>query len=349
MKQQYKIATIFGAAHGINDFIAGFLLSILSYKSTNSELIAVAFLVYSIFAFGGQLPAGIIVDKTKNIKTFSFISLSLMIVAIALSYINIFAAIIFSGFASAFIHVCGGAACYVSGQKNVTIAGIFTSPGVIGLILGGIAGTMHFNYFYIFIVPIAILLFLLTRLSIPSYSSIKQNTNEPLLLDTHDFFMLILLLAIAFRSLIWNVLHMLCYTDTNWLLAIAFSAGFGKLIGGFISDKVDWKKFVFSTTIGAAIFLNLDKNSLPMFCIGVALLQSAVPITLLLMQNYLRNSPATATGLSLGVAIALAGLPTYLQQFRNIQSNKLAFFVFTLFFILSNVFTVWKTSKSKLN
>ncbi|MBK6276458.1 MAG: hypothetical protein IPF58_18010 [Saprospirales bacterium] len=85
---------------------------------------------------------------------------------------------------------------------------------------------------------------------------------------------------------------------------------------------------------------------MPIFCIGVALLQSAVPITLLLMQNFMRNSPATATGLSLGVAIALAGLPTYLQQFRQIQNNKLVFLVFSMFFILSNIWTVWKFKKS---
>lgn len=346
MNNKYKIATIYGAAHGINDFIAGFLLSILVYQSNNLTANSIAFLVYSVIAFGGQLPAGILVDKTQNIKSFSLIALLLMIVAIALSYLSIFTAIVFSGLASAFIHVCGGAACYVSEQKNVTIAGIFTSPGVVGLIVGGIAGTMHFQYFYLFIIPIALLLFLVLKLNILSYSNIKKNNNELQLLDTHDFFMLILLLAIAFRSLIWNVLHMMCYSDTNWLLAIAFSAGFGKLIGGFISDKVNWKKFVFITTLGAAVFLNIGKNVLPIFCIGVALLQSAVPITLLLMQNFLRNSPATATGLSLGVAIALAGLPTYLQQFRQIQNNKLVFLVFSMFFILSNIWTVWKFKKS---
>lgn len=70
-----------------------------------------------------------------------------------------------------------------------------------------------------------------------------------------------------------------------------------------------------------------------------------MPVTLLLMQNYLQNSPAMATGLSLGVAIALAGLPTYLEQFRSVQNNKMVFLVFTLFFLLSNVLTVWKINK----
>jgi FSR family fosmidomycin resistance protein-like MFS transporter len=125
LNNKYKIATIYGAAHGINDFIAGFLLSILVYQSNNLTANSIAFLVYSVIAFGGQLPAGILVDKTQNIKSFSLISLLLMIVAIALSYLSIFTAIVFSGLASAFIHVCGGAACYVSEQKNVTIAGIF--------------------------------------------------------------------------------------------------------------------------------------------------------------------------------------------------------------------------------
>lgn len=265
MSSKYKIASIYGVAHGINDFIAGFLLSVLTYKSTNTELNAIAFLTYSTIAFGGQLPAGIIVDKTKNIKVFSFISLLFMITAILLSDVSIFTAILFSSFASAFIHVCGGAACYVSDQKNVTIAGIFTSPGVIGLIIGGIAGSMHFNYFYWLLLPVAVLLFAVTKLSIPTYDSIKENNNSVSLLDTHDFFMLVLLTAIAFRSLIWNVLHMLCYSDTNWLLAIAFSAATGKLIGGYISDKVEWKKFVFATTVGAACFFKSWEKYIAVF------------------------------------------------------------------------------------
>jgi FSR family fosmidomycin resistance protein-like MFS transporter len=344
VSNKYKIAVLFGASHGINDFIAGYLLSNMSANSTNWQLNSISFLVYSIVAFGGQLPAGIIVDKSKKIKLFSLISLSLMLFAIAFSYVNIFVAILLSGIASAFIHVCGGAACYVSDNKSSTLAGIFTSPGVVGLILGGIIGTMQFHFFFVFAFVLIAILFFLIKIKIPSYSAIPETKNESLL-DTHDFFMLILLLAITFRSLFWNIAHMMCFENNEWLLGIAFSAFTGKLIGGYISDKVDWRKFVFVTLIFSTILLNIGKNYLPVFCIGVALLQSAVPITLVLMQNYMQKNPATAAGLSLGVAIALAGLPTYLNQFRLIQDNKTFLLLLSIAYIFSNC---WVIKKYKL-
>jgi len=224
------------------------------------------------------------------------------------------------------------------------LAGIFTSPGVVGLILGGIIGTMQFHFFFVFAFVLIAILFFLIKIKIPSYSAIPETKNESLL-DTHDFFMLILLLAITFRSLFWNIAHMMCFENNEWLLGIAFSAFTGKLIGGYISDKVDWRKFVFVTLIFSTILLNIGKNYLPVFCIGVALLQSAVPITLVLMQNYMQKNPATAAGLSLGVAIALAGLPTYLNQFRLIQDNKTFLLLLSIAYIFSNC---WVIKKYKL-
>ncbi len=344
MSNKYKVAVLFGACHGMNDFIAGYLLASLSVKSTNWQLNSISFLVYSIIAFGGQLPAGIILDKIKKIKAFSLLSIALMIFAVAAFYLNIYAAILLSGFASAFVHVCGGTACYVFDNKNATLAGIFTSPGVIGLILGGIFGTMHFSFFYLLLLPLSLLLFGLIKLEIPSYNSINETKSESLL-DTHDFFMLILLLAIAFRSLFWNVLHMMCFDNTQWLLGLGLSAAAGKLIGGFIADKVDWKKFVLVSIFCSAVLLNVGKNYFPVFCLGVALLQSAVPVTLLLMQDYMQNSPATATGLSLGVAIVLAGLPTYSSEFRLIQDNKIFLLLLSILFIFSNFLLIRNRKK----
>ena len=344
MNNKYKIAVLFGAGHGFNDFIAGYLLANLSVKSTNWQLNTIAFLVYSIIAFGGQLPAGMMVDKIKRLKAFSLLSVSLMVLAIAISFLNIYVAILISAFASALIHVCGGAACYLSDKKNATLAGIFTSPGVIGLITGGILGTMHFPFFYLLILPLLLLIIGLIKIEIPSYALINEIKEESLL-DTHDFFMLILLVAIAFRSLFWNVLHMMCFDNTQWLLGLGLSAAMGKLIGGYIADKVDWKKFVFISMLSSAILLNIGKNYFPVFCIGVALLQSAVPITLLLMQNYMQKSPAAAAGLSLGVAVILAGLPTYFEQFRLIQYNKSFVLLLSIAFVLSNFWVIRNSRK----
>jgi len=91
--------------------------------------------------------------------------------------------------------------------------------------------------------------------------------------------------------------------------------------------------------------LNAGKYYFPVFCVGVALLQSAVPVTLLLMQNYMRNRPATASGLSLGAAIIIAGLPTYFEQFRLIQNNKFFVILLSIAFFASNLWII-KNSKT---
>ncbi len=343
MNKKYKIATIYGLAHGINDFIAGYLLSALSVYAAGNQYNSIAFLMYSIIAFGGQLPAGIVVDKQHQVKRYSIVALICMIAAVSIAKLHIFSAILLSGIGSAFIHVCGGAICYTADNKNSTLLGIFTSPGVIGLILGGILGANPNPYFYYVAIPILFLIVLIYRMDdSPKTESVSNNKDYTP--EIHDYLMMLLLLAISFRSLIWNILHMLSIGKNDWLIAMAFSAAAGKLIGGILSNQTQPRIFILITTTVAAVLLNLGKDVLVIFCLGIAMLQSAVPVTLLWMQNYMRRHPATATGLSLGVAIILAGLPTYLQEFRMLQYSKVAFLIFSMFFLISNV---WYLAKMK--
>ena len=345
MSNKYKIAVLFGAAHGINDFIAGYLLANLSVHSTNWQLNTMAFLGYSLLAFGGQLPAGLLVDKFKQIKKLSLFALALLILSISVSGFSVITAIVISGIASAFIHVCGGAACFVSDNKSNTLAGIFTSPGVIGLILGGIVGALQFDYFYVFIIPLVLLFFWLLKMQLSDYTFIEQQKQDSLL-ETHDFFMLILLFAIAMRSMFWNLLHMMCFDNNQWLIGLGAAAAIGKLAGGFLADKLYWKNWVLFSIIGAVVLLNAGKNSFPVFCMGVALLQSAVPVTLVLMQNYLQKSPATAAGLSLGITILLAGIPTYFEQFRIAQQQISFIVLLSIVFLVSNFWFIRNSKKT---
>lgn len=345
MKNKYNIAVAFGMLHGLNDFVAGYLLAHLSVVSDNTLLNTTCFLVYSILAFAGQLPIGFLLDSNHKIKSFSFFAVICLLMAIALAPISIFMAIIVSGVASAFVHVSGGTVCYLSDNKNSSLSGIFTAPGVIGLISGGIFGSIQESIYYIIllVIPLAVLLFFVWKMSFPKYIKSPINKDQSSILDTHDAFMLLLLAAIAFRSLFWNILHIMCFKDTVWLWGLGISAALGKLIGGYITYKVNWRKFVFVSIITAVIILNFSTNNLILFCIGVALLQSAVPITLLLMQNYMQSRPATATALSLGIAIVLAGLPTYIEQFRAMQSNIYFLLLISLLFLVPNIWILkWR-------
>lgn len=349
MRNTYNRVAAFGILHGLNDFIAGYLLAHLALVSDNALLNTTCFLVYSLLAFAGQLPVGILLDSNHKIKSFSLFAIICLLMAIVLAPFSIFLAIIVSGIASAFVHVSGGTVCFLSDNKNSILSGMFTAPGVIGLISGGILGGIPVAAFYILVllIPVAALLFYVWKIPFLAYKNTPtHNTISPSTLDTHDAFMLLLLAAIAFRSLLWNIVHIMCFKDNSWLWGLGISAALGKLIGGYITNKVNWRKFVFVSIIAAVILINFSSDHLVLFCIGVALLQSAVPITLLLMQNYMQTRPATATAVCLGIAIVLAGLPTYIEQFRAMQNNVYFLLLISTLFLLPNIWILkWKNPK----
>jgi len=63
----------------------------------------------------------------------------------------------------------------------------------------------------------------------------------------------------------------------------------------------------------AAPLLAFAGKKLALLLPGVALLQSSIPCSIAAMARLLPTRPATATGLVLGLAVALGGLPTLLS------------------------------------
>jgi MFS transporter, FSR family, fosmidomycin resistance protein len=344
--KRYALPVYFGTLHGINDAMAGFLLAQYSLAEVSNGHIVLAFLGYSLIAFGGQLPVGWLLDKIQNTGLLVRISLFLLMACCLTAWISLPAAIILSGGASALVHVCGGTICYLYNTRSPVAAGIFTAPGVLGLILGGLAGQAGSVQWFLFFLPVLVLLFiLLMRFKLPEYTMLDKPEQQPIL-ETHDYIMLVLLLAIALRSMIWNILYVLAeQQDIRWLLGIGIAAFAGKLFGAYMAGKADWKKYVFISVGISAMLLTLGKESLVFFCFGIFLLQSAVPITLWLMQQYLNRQPATATALSLGTAIILAGLPAYLDEFRNIQWDKSLLTATFVLLLLLNGFWLLNTKR----
>lgn len=321
--KRYRLPLILGLGHGLNDAIAGCLLAAYSDATSSVTAVVFAFLGYSLLAFGGQLPVGWWLDRQQRPDTFLYASLILLMITVVLAPLSLPAAILLSGVVSAFIHVSGGTLCFLHDPRHMTGTGIFTAPGVLGLVLGGLAGHAGWSDLLPFLIPVFLLVFLvLRRIDLPGYQKQDSATDAPLL-EAHDFMMLVLLLAIALRSLLWNVFYRIAEErQLGWLLAIGISACAGKWLGGWLADRMHWKRFTFIALGASAALLAFGKESLVLFCAGIFFLQSVVPVTLWVMQQYLRQQPAAATALSLGTAIILAGLPAYLDSYRAIQWDK---------------------------
>lgn len=308
--ENMKQPLLWGIFHGLNDMVAGLMLA--GYTLTHQNNDAFLFMViYSVLGFGGQLPVGFWLDQKKNTLPFANASVLLLPLAIIAWFVSPEAGIIFSGFASAFIHVTGGAICLqVNNGKSGPLA-MFTAPGVLGLTLGTVLGKTDNS-----ILIITAILVLITAIIIfigkkPAYQAQLNKGSE---LDLHDWLMLGILLIMCFRSLIFDVINQVAGKYEHGILIMGISAFAGKIIGGFVADKIGWKKFVYISLPLALILLQFGKENIYALAFGIACLQSSVPVTLMLMAKSLPRYPATATAMSLGASIALAGLPLFMVK-----------------------------------
>ncbi len=308
MKKEILLPLIWGILHGFNDFTAGFMLS--NYMIQGNVHGYLLLVVYSILAFGGQLPAGLWLDKSRNIKGFAFTSIYLLLISIALFFVNPALAIIVNGIASAGIHVTGGSVCLMIHEDKAGPLGIFTAPGVIGLALGLLSGALNPLIIAIPAVGTMFCLGLVSRTLFPAYlqQGKKEAANQ---LDHHDWVMILLLLIMCLRSLVYDIINHFSGNMEEGMIIIALSAFAGKIIGGFTADKIGWKKWVYISLPVSFILLQLGKENIYMLAFGIAGLQSSVPISFMLMRKAIPLFPATATALSLGTSVALAGLPLY--------------------------------------
>jgi len=338
-----RLPLLLGLSHGLNDLISGYLLATYAGSHTSEGDIFMAYFVYSMLAFGGQLPAGWLLDARPHLKPAVVSALGLLALGLGLTGLSYaFAAIVAVGIASALLHVAGGAWVWRLAPRQSGLSGIFLAPGVIGLAIGGLLGGHG-----VADVPLYALAALALLLAGIAWSSSREqaplHVAPPVAarFDGHDAIMLLLLAAICLRSMLWNILNLAYAGNDTALLLIALSAFSGKFMGGFLADLLGWKRFLRLTLPVATILLAFFADKLPALCIGIGLLQSATPLTLRLMHDALPKSPATAVGLCVGMAIALSGLPMYLPHF---DAYSLACFPFLCGIIL--LYGWWITRKA---
>jgi FSR family fosmidomycin resistance protein-like MFS transporter len=111
---------------------------------------------------------------------------------------------------------------------------------------------------------------------------------------------------------VWSTLQYVFAARLDVLVLLALAALIGKVLGGFVADRVGWRRWTLLALGGAAALLTAGQGSLPLTLLGVGLLQSATPAALAATLRLMPRQPATAAGLGLGLAIAAGGLPLML-------------------------------------
>lgn len=309
-----SMVALLAASHGVNDFLAGWLLGgQLPVASAWDRLPWLA--IYAGLAFAGQLPVAWLMDRSSRQDRWLAGALVLMIVAVGARVVSPGLAVVVSGVASALCHVAGGALS-LQLPRGERALGWFSAPGILGLTLGGWLGHSYGDLAPWAAACPALLLvgWVLLRAHWPPSVAGESRVAAPGV-DAHDGLMLLILLALTLRSALWDLVQIAQLHDPRVLLAIALSAGFGKVLGGWMISRWPTVRHISVTLLASCLLLDLGRGYLMSLCAGVALLQSTIPASIVLLHRSFGTTPARATAYGLGLTVALGGLviPTRLD------------------------------------
>ncbi len=302
MIKSKAVIPVLATGHGLNDMLAGYLLG--SMAAGESVLQAgIGLMIYNLLAFGGQYPVAIWLEKIGAHKKFLTGAYLMNLTAIVLFPLLPPLSVVLTGIASAVYHVAGGSVC--ARENRAVHIGLFAAPGVAGLIAGGYFAWKGPDLNWILLAATGVFLLLLHVTKLPEIGNNNPaNRQKPdVLPDRHDLVMIILLMVITLRSAVWNIFQLLHEHNYTWLLAIAGSAFAGKIIGGWLADRIGWRLYVFLSLFSAAPLIHFFRNEMLLFCIGIGLLQSGIPATTALLIGVANGKTERGIALSFGTAI----------------------------------------------
>ena len=320
--------------HGLNDLVAGYFLGGLVQMKFDILQTGMGLFVYNLLAFGGQYPVALWVEKYSNPKIFLTCSYLLNTVAVVLFIWTPHLSIVLAGVASAIYHVAGGAVC-ARGNKAFPI-GLFAAPGVIGLIAGGYFAFLHIEITGWLMIASVVFLLFISLLNIEDKPMAEESPREPhskFTLDHHDLIMILLLTIISLRSVIWNIFQLIHDHNYGWLLSIAVAAFTGKIIGGWLADRIGWRLYLFISLMAATPLITLCKDEILLFCIGIGLLQSGIPASTALLIQSVKGKTERGIGLSFGTAI-IGGAVVLYTPFRDLLFQDVGLIVITISMLL---------------
>jgi FSR family fosmidomycin resistance protein-like MFS transporter len=297
---------VLAASHGVNDLLAGWLLGGDMAEHTLWGRLP-WLVVYAALAFAGQMPAAWVIDRSRRLAPWLAGALGLMATVAVMRNYSPGGAIIVSGVASALCHVAGGALA-MQLPRGERALGWFSAPGIVGLTLGGWLGhTQGAPAVWITAIPLALLAACIAlRGRWPEQP--EEAPSPPPAVDAHDGLMLLLLLALTLRSALWDLVQAVDLDNPYALFLIAASAASGKVLGGWMISRYPRVHHVSLVMLAACLLLEFGRWHMAGLCAGIALLQSTIPASIILLRRTFGATPAMAAAYGLGVTVALGGV-----------------------------------------
>ena len=264
-------------------------------------------LIYDAFAFVPQGVIGYISDKFPKIKMgligVVFLCLALLIDKfITIKYMSIlkYLPIMIVAIGNAFIHVNGAEVTLRASNGKLSHSSIFVAGGSFGVITGKLLSKFKISSYIILMLCLTSIPFILLA---EFYRKDTDKNKHPCSKFNYANPNLSAGIVITFAVLVVFVRSYMGYgLPTSWnktlfqSIILYFSMGFGKALGGILSDAFGIRKIATISTLLSLPFLLFGDNLMIVSIIGIMLFSMTMAITLGIIVSKLKNTPGLAFG-----------------------------------------------------
>ena len=332
--------TIYSLVHCVVDLSCAAYLSSMVVTSFDPIHIAMFVTLYNSLAFILQWPFGILFNnKNKN----AYVSM-LGCILILLGYVFgkiILLPVLLIGVGNALFHIGGGIDILNISNKKASKIGIYVAPGALGLFIGTNINKLKYP---IFIVIILLILSIVALYYLGKNTETKIKQKEIGILDlklSKQIVVYFILIAICIRGLLGFLLNYSWKSDFSLALILVIMVVLGKMLGGVLADKFGLGKVGVVSLFLSAILFIFSFDSIIIAMISVFLFNMTMPLTLILLANYLDHY-----GLAFGLnttALAIGGF-LYFEPISTILFNRLGLFVLVFISLILFYFSYKKVN-----
>lgn len=289
----------------------------LSKVIGNSIIVWIIPFIYDAFAFVPQSLIGYLNDLYPKIN-FGLIGFILLIIGfisfILLDYL--FISIILICLGNSFIHVRGALLTLNNSNGKLSHSAIFVSGGSFGVITGKLLASYNISFILILAVGLTMLPFILLaeyynnpNNNCDKFNYHNKNVNANLIIILTVF-------IVAIRGYIGYGIPTSWNKTVLQTILLYTMMGFGKALGGILSDAYGIKKIAISSMLLSIPFLIFGDNIMIISLIGVLLFSMTMSITLALLVSVLKRKSGLAFGLTT-IGLFLGTVPIFFIKIIN--------------------------------
>lgn len=312
-----------GVVHALVDGSCGYLLYYdLRSSGLPPSTIIGWIIIYNLLAFAGQVPVGYLADRLDSYRGAAIAGVVAAAGALALAPAAVRPAVVVLGIGNALYHVGAGALVLRASGERSTESGVFVGPGAIGLFAGLWLGAHDAPIRWVFMLTLLLAVPLLHQLAravvVPFEGTLPKLRGGVLL--TVMICAACLLGSVTVRSLVGGTIAGPWRgVSVHVLLLLALAACAGKMLGGFVSDRLGWTTISVSALLLSAPLITLFVGNAVGAVLGMLLFQMTMPVTLKAMHHVLPERPGLAFGIPC-LALILGAMPGLLGYGRLLRA-----------------------------